>query len=179
VKATAEKHERGLSGQVTGPLASRSKKPREVKPKAAIVGRFWLNPSLSVRVSGSVMDTLEGRATVVFERGRNPMRDPAFERAYGAAVRMKAAKGEPQKWDRDETSPIGHAGSKASRGRETSRAQRNRCLWEMPGVCGSVWLEKHYRGTQPRKGQAVTDAAFAGRIVCGGARVILCRGVKA
>jgi hypothetical protein len=51
--------------------------------------------------------------------------------------RMKASKGQPHGRDRDETSPAGRGGSKASRGCETLRAQRNQRRW----VCvGGMWL---------------------------------------
>jgi hypothetical protein len=44
------------------------------------------------------------------------LRDSALGRVYRHLVRIKASKGEPQEWNRDEISSEGYGGSKASRG---------------------------------------------------------------
>jgi hypothetical protein len=63
-----------------------------------------------------VCDALEGRwycgRDFAFRPAvpRNLRRVAGFERTYGTIGRINASKGEPQRWDRDETSLAGYWG---------------------------------------------------------------------
>jgi hypothetical protein len=93
-----------------------------------------------------------------------------------ACGRMKASKGEPQGRVRDEISPIGRAGSKASRGCETLRAQHNQRIGNSLEVCGSARLEKRRRGSNLERGvrRVCGPGNWSGNPdACGGTKVRL------
>jgi hypothetical protein len=89
------------------------------------------------------------------------------------SARIKASEGEAQERNRNETSPAGRVGSKASRGCETLGTQRNRS-----GVvpAGGMWLcaaGKTLKGKKPRKGRTSLPGLRDGRDDRGDVWVIL------
>jgi hypothetical protein len=110
------------------------------------------------------------------------MEGSALERAYGTGRRRKASKGKTHERDQDEISLAGHEGSKASRGCETLRTQRNRIDVD---VCRGKWLlvtGKTLKGKKPRKERDGHRRPGCGLVLWrsrGSALVTLCRGAKA
>jgi hypothetical protein len=140
VKATAAKHERGYDGRDRPIRRGGQETSEETKLVEANDAAFWLNPRATW--AGFATRTNPGEAGSIFGSNRNLMRESALEEGVRRGAGMKASRREPQERDRDETSPTGRAGSKASRGCETLRAQHNRRIGISPGVRGSAWLAR-------------------------------------
>jgi hypothetical protein len=84
------------------------------KPREASDGVVWPIPRPPEGIPGGVPNP-EGESQR-FGAGTNLRRVAALERAYGTVGGKKASKGQPHERDRDETSPAGRGGSKASGG---------------------------------------------------------------
>jgi hypothetical protein len=84
------------------------------KPKGASDGGSWLNPRSSEGIPDGVPSP-EGEAGRRGDRA-NSTRVAALETTYGTVGGNKAPKGKPHERDRDEISPAGRGGSKASGG---------------------------------------------------------------
>jgi len=107
-------------------------------------------PRTRGRALRGVHEPLRGR--LGSSRARLKPRGTRRPRGRTAPRRERGPEGKPQERDRDETSPAGRAGSKASRGCETLRAQPDRWV----GSCRIVWLRaagKTLKGTKPRTGR--------------------------
>jgi len=121
--AEPEKRERGCKDATNDPWLPWTRNPEAGKPMEAHGAEAWPIPrsACGLRV---VCESLEGRLRLLC-RGETP-RGAASERAYGTGRGARPRRAEPHERNRDGISPEGHEGSKASRGCETLRAQRNR-----------------------------------------------------
>lgn len=93
---------------------NRQETSEEIKLKEADDTVLWLNPSFRGRASRSVQYPWRGGR--ILRKPWEPQEGTGVENGVRRCERMKASKGEPQGRIRDEISPIGPVGSKASRG---------------------------------------------------------------
>jgi hypothetical protein len=96
-----------------GGRLAKQETPKGRKPKGASAGAVQLTPAPPGGIS-LVCEALKERERS--EMLTNSKRDAAFERAHGTTRGSKASQGEPHERNRDEISPAGREGSKASRG---------------------------------------------------------------
>jgi hypothetical protein len=120
----AEKAREGMKERDERSSLPRARSLEAGKPKGAFAAAIRLIPG-PAEVLRLVCETLEGRPPLVMSGGETP-RAVASEKTYSTRRGAKPRRVEPHERNRDGTSPGGHEGSKASRGCETLRTQRNR-----------------------------------------------------
>jgi len=118
VRSARERVEKAREGMGVGQSLHNRRAGQETlegeKPREASDGVVWPNPRPPGGILGGVPYP-EGESQR-FGAGMKPRRVAALERAYGTVGGTKASKGQPHERDRDETSPAGRGGSKASGG---------------------------------------------------------------
>jgi hypothetical protein len=151
VSGKAREEPPGQSARTCGGKKPRRGKPREARGRDI---RLKTGPCCSAPTAST---TLDGRLHRCGD-GEETQKVTA-DREVRTAPAERASKGhEPQERDRDETSPIGRAGSNASRGCETLRAQPVASVGSMPqldsfqGDGRSARLEKRCRGEEASEG---------------------------
>jgi len=178
-RTTESSHPETLGRRCRGRISGHEAKAREgssvARRSAAKAGNLGRqNPKEAIDAGNPIKPRACGRAVCGVKnpwRGSRNPQDPAKPHE-GLGVRegvrhrgrSKTSKGEPQERDRDGISPGGAAGSKASRGSETLRTQRNRTGRE---PAGGMWLRD---APKTLKGRKTSEGARRSRLRDGASR---------